>query len=151
MCNFYSLAVVFATAMLLGCASPTPTPQAATVHLVLPGVGTNVGRLATADLIERSGHTDVVSEVYGVPAWVTLPVHIYTYVYQGSCARLGPVAYSATDRVLTFANTARSVFTVRNSIPANLQQLRSQPFALVLKSSPADADALLFCGELPSS
>jgi hypothetical protein len=151
MCRCCSLAVMLATAMLFGCASSTPDPRSATVSVVLPGVGTNAGKLARADLIERSGHTDIVSEVYGVPAWVTLPVHIYTYIYQGSCARLGLVAYSATDRVLTFANTAPSVLTVRSSIPANLRQLRSQPFALVLRSSPADADQLLFCAELPSS
>jgi len=140
--------------VLAGCASSGPVQQTPMARVTLPGVGMNSGHLAYANLVERGQGTDVTVEASGVVGdWVSAPVHLYTYVYQGSCANLGPPVYPATAVVLAQSyapapSTNPKLLAVSNTIPVGLQALRSQPYAIGVRSSRADADRLLFCGNL---
>jgi hypothetical protein len=140
-----SLTVLFSAAVLAGCAGgPTPPPLSTSV--ILYGVAPNTAH-ARAHLIDRGSTTDELLDVSRTPAFASLPAHYYSYVIQGSCANPGPTAYRAADRVLGGSGFP----TVRNSFPVGLNQLSAVPSALVVRSSPADGDMLLFCGDLRAS
>ena len=155
MCNAssFALSVLAVTVLLAGCATQPGTGSQASSPATVERVGLsatqlNAGHVGQAFLVQREGITDVVVQVSGVPNSVTLPVHLHTYIHQGSCASLAPrPAYSLTSRVL--ANRDIDGFlTLRNTAPVSLDTLRASAHALVVRSDAADANKLLFCGDL---
>jgi hypothetical protein len=135
-------------ATLCGCATQPPS-QAATQPKVAPlnlqGQWES-GRLGYAHLIAVPDGTDVVVQVASVNG-MTLPVHLYTYVHQGSCSGLGERMASATRRTLGYREIS-GLWTVRNTVPVSLDTLRASPHALAVWSSGADGNRLLYCGDL---
>lgn len=106
----------------------------------------NIGRMGYAHLVSSPAGTDVVVQV--APSnGVTLPLHLYTYVHQGSCANLGARTAVATRRVLGYREPS-GLYTVRNTVPVSLDTLRASPHAVTVRSAPADGDQLLYCGDL---
>ncbi|AMO22709.1 hypothetical protein UC35_07230 [Ramlibacter tataouinensis] len=112
----------------------------------MDGVDTNRGNMAWGYLVVRPDSSDLIVKA-GRPADVLAPAHLYTYVQQGSCASLGPPAIRATRRVLAYSDTL-GFLTVSNTVPGNLDKLRTGPHALTVRSAPADGNKLLYCGDL---
>ena len=90
--------------------------------------------------------------ISGVPTWTTRPVRIFTFIYAGSCAGHDAVpAYALNDVVqagLISSSNLFGPFTLVKSVPEPLSELHSRAYALVLRSSPADGNVDLFCGDL---
>jgi hypothetical protein len=94
--------------------------------------------------------------VSGVPPQVsTRPVHLYTFIYDGVCGKLGPdPAYSLLERVLASSPSSAGMvplagpFTVSNTAPLPMQKLRDGNYAIVVKTSPADGNREIFCGNV---
>ena len=113
-----------------------------------------IGRVLLVPVNDKT--TEVVLEVSGVPQMTTRPVHLYTYIHDGTCERPSPKpAYSLTGRVRadTLAPSlagSKGLYTVRNSIDVSLTTLRQGPRAVVVKSAPQDGDLVLFCGNIPA-
>jgi hypothetical protein len=144
----------FICALIAGCASPAggqrtgsapsilDTPLAATAY--------NAGETGRAILVSQGASTNVVVQVSGV-TYVTRPVHLYSYIYPGSCRQhdMRP-AYALTRQVLADRGPLlwNGPYSVRNQAPVSLEQLRSSPHAIVVMSSPADGNFELFCGDL---
>jgi hypothetical protein len=108
---------------------------------------------ARAMLAERGGVTDVSVEVTRVPSGITLPVHLYTYLYRGSCDSLSPQPERRlTRRVLADTPGIEPLqvgpYTVGNTLDMPLAQLRSAPRAILVRSGPADGNLPLYCGNL---
>lgn len=147
--------MVLASALVAGCASPIGGPSAeraaAILDTPLTATAYNAGETGRATLIARSAHTDVLIQVSGVRDSVTRPVHLYSYIYPGSCRQHDArPAYVLTERVLAdrpppFGN---GPYSVRNEAPVALEQLRSSPHAIVVAASPADGNFELFCGDI---
>ena len=66
--------------------------------------------------------------------------------------KLKPQAsYALTDRVLAgarFGSSAGGPFTVSNTAPVPIDKLRAGGLAIVVKTSPADGDVEIFCGNV---
>ena len=89
--------------------------------------------------------------ISGVPSDYTRPVHLYTYIHQGTCGALSAKpAHALLDRVLAQPPGARSngPFEVRNTAPTQLAALRAMPHAILVKGAPADGNEDLFCGNI---
>ena len=126
------------------------------VTVPLVATSRNAGEIGRAFLIPRGGQTDVVVEVSGVPPQVTTrPVHLYTFLYDGRCDRLpAKPVHALTARVLAQsrrtagAAAAGGPFTISNTAPLSLEALRRLRHAIVIRTSPADGDVVLFCGNI---
>jgi hypothetical protein len=138
--------------MIAACAGRTDD---GTITVSLAATPRNAGEIGRAFLIPRGDVTDVMVEVSGVPPQVTSrPVHLYTFLYDGSCDRLpAKPAHALTGRVL--AQSGRTAgggtpvagpFTVANTVALPLDGLRRARYAIVIRTSPADGDVEIFCG-----
>jgi hypothetical protein len=136
--------------LLLVTACAAPGPDAGRPVLVrLRGVGNNAGEIGQAALVPVAGGTQINITISGVPPMTTRPVHIFTFIHEGSCSNLPERAtYELNDRTLVHSSTGRPPFTLANSVPVPMEQLLSGRYALALRNSPASGNWLIFCGEL---
>ncbi|MDT3671051.1 MAG: hypothetical protein ROZ37_12050 [Aromatoleum sp.] len=148
--------------LLAGCAGAdwksTEEAGGGSVAVRLSATRVNTGEIGLAMLTPLRDGTGVTVEVSGVPSPSTRPVHLYTYIHEGTCDALNPTpAYTLTDRVLaeslnTFpmAASAGPPLKVSNTAPVPLATLRSRPNAIVVRSAPADGNRAIFCGDIDS-
>lgn len=146
--------------VLAGCAGAdwkgTDEAGAGSIAVRLTAMPANTGEIGLAMLTPLRDETGVTVQVSGVPGHSTRPVHLYTYIHEGSCDALHPTpAYTLLDRVLaesftTFpmAASAGPPFKVSNIAPLPLATLRSRPHAVVVRSAPADGNLAIFCGDI---
>jgi hypothetical protein len=142
--------------LLTACAATADAPSSNIVTITLQATPRNAGTIGRAFLMAEGTGTRVLIEVSGVPPQVsTRPVHLYTYVYAGTCNPLAPQpAYALLDRVLAQSPTSSAIvpaggpFTVSNTAPMPLEKFRAGPYAIVVKTSPADGDVAIFCGDV---
>lgn len=144
-------------ALLCACVGTADAPSRELVTIQLDAAPLVAGEIGRAFLMPQGDGTRVQIEVSGVPPQLTSrPVHLYTFIYEGSCGKLGAQpAYSLFDRVLAQSQSGTGVvalggppFTLSNTAPIALQRLRAGNFAVVVKTSPADGDREIFCGNV---
>ena len=88
--------------------------------------------------------TSINLTISGVPPSVARPIHLYTFVYAGSCAKHDATpAYVLNDTVQV--NAVNSIglsgpFTISKAVPVPTVPLRSGEYAIVLRTSPADGN-----------
>ena len=125
-----------------------------TIYVTLQPMTTNKGQIGRAFLLPDGKGSRVQVEVSGVPPMLsTRPVHLYTYLYSGRCdRRSAEPAFALLDRVLaqtpSGAGNARGPFTVSNTAPLPFERLTAGPYAIVVRTSPADGSVDLFCGNV---
>jgi hypothetical protein len=111
----------------------------------------NAGKTAQAFLLPRGEKTLLDLRFSGVPPYVGSPVHVYTYIYAGSCKDLpAKPAWSLNDRVLAqrVAGASRAMLQLSHTVAAPIDALRGGRYAIALRTAPADGDQLLFCGDI---
>jgi hypothetical protein len=131
-------------------------PRAAIVDVPLTASRINAGETGRATLVAVDGRAQVQVWVSGVPPQlVSRPVHLYTFVYAGSCAGLPTQpAFSLTENVLARSPASSAIaplggpFTITNSAPVSLEELRTGHYALLVTTAPADGNHELFCGNI---
>ena len=148
-------------ALMAGCASVTSdddrsdAPRAVFATVVLTAAPYNAGRIGRAYLVPSGDRTVVKIDSSGVPDTVARPIHLYTFIYEGSCAAPSErPAFALTDTVLasSLANPAGigafgGAVTITNDAPISFDELRAKPYAIVVKTSPADGNRDLYCGD----
>ncbi|MFJ3372991.1 hypothetical protein [Pseudomonas sp. NPDC086251] len=147
-----SLALVVAVGWISGCAT---TPDSQITSVPLTATVYNPGHFAQATLAPMGNQTDIRLFIGGVPLGTGSPARLYTYVYSGSCASLGPKpAYELNQSVNAQfytpelgARDSRGIH-LRKSVPLAYAALRSGGYALVVRGSPADGGHDIFCGNL---
>lgn len=132
--------------LLVGCVGATGDKEVLTIRL--QGGPQNAASIAQASLVSRGDITDITYFIGGVPVGVSRPVQLYTFIYSGSCAQLSvePV-YSMNSTVQTIPTD--SGWRLSKEVPVALNDLRSEPHALVVRTSPADGNTDIFCGGIP--
>jgi hypothetical protein len=145
-------------AWLSGCASVDPAGRDAGdfATVVLTATPYNAGRIGRAYLVPNGDRTVVRIEASGVPDTVARPIHLYTFIYEGSCiAHAGKPAFALNDTVLasSVANPAGigafgGALTISNTAPISAAALRAKPYAIVVKTAPSDGDHDLYCGDV---
>jgi hypothetical protein len=142
--------------LLAGCAGVERGPL---VEVQLAATSVNAGQIGRATLVAVGERTEVAVWVSGVPPLLsTRPVHLYTFLYPGSCASPGAApAYSLTGNVLAQSPSSTAIapaggpFTVTNLVPAPFAAIARGPFALRVFTSPADGNREIFCGNVVGS
>jgi hypothetical protein len=141
------LAMLLATGLLSACM--TPSESRTGVNIPLQATKHNAGRIAQVSLTAQDGATSMCFFIGGVPQGVTYPVRLYTFVYPGSCDQLGAApAYAMNQTVVTRPVTRRRGWTLSKSVPVALSKLRAGDYAIVVRTSPANASLDIFCGNI---
>ena len=144
-----------ALAVVLALATHASVGEAAdAVYVSLQATSRNAGQIGRAFLLPEGSGTRVQVEVSGVaPTLATRPVHLYTYLYKGRCdQRSAEPAFALLDRVLAQSPagtpSARGPYTVSNTVRLPFERATAGPFAIVVRTSPADGGVDLFCGNV---
>ena len=120
--------------------------------MVLTAARINAGETGRAILVPLGERTQVTIIVSGVPVELaSRPVHLYTFVYGGACDNpLAKASYALTERVLaqSATSTGGGAFTITNVAPVPMDVLRREPYSIRVKTSPADGDREIFCGDI---
>jgi hypothetical protein len=139
------LLTVALAGLLVGCVSASGDKEMLTIRL--KAGPKNASSIAEATLIDRGGVTDITYIIGGVPAGVSRPLQLYTYIYSGTCDQLSAEpAYSMNNT--TQASRTASGWTLSKQVPVALGDLRSEPHALIVRTSPADHSIDIFCGDI---
>jgi hypothetical protein len=136
--------LVFA-GLLVGCVGTAGENEVLTIRL--QAGHQNAGSIAQASLVGRGHGTDITYQISGVPAGVTRPLQLYTFIYSGTCAQLSDEpAYSMNST--TRATPTDSGWMLSRKVPVALSDLSSEPHALLVRTSPADGSIDIFCGDI---
>ena len=142
--------------LMWGCTTSNRAAEASTKTVQLSATGMNAGQVGKAFLRPQSDATVVTIEVSGLSVTTTPPVQLYMAVFEGRCGNLAPNPKYALNKVVlvteinnpTSLSPASGPFRLTNTAPAPLSQLTSSPHALVVRTSPADLNREVFCGNL---
>jgi len=136
--------------VICGCASAPAPSSRDTFNVRLIAGPRNAGQVGEASFTAQGDATNIVLFLSGVPEGVTRPVHLYTYIYEGTCGNLSPKpAYSLNDVVLARVTSPSGPgFTLDKLAPVTLQKLRSGGYAITVRTQAPDLDQEMFCGNI---
>ena len=129
------------------------------VSIPLVATKYNAGHVGKATLVPQGDKTAVSVSLSGVPDYTGRPIHFYTYVYDGTCSsRNATPRYTLTDRVLADSLMAqpdirqpigafRGPVQLAHIIPVAFQTFLATHYAISVRTSPADGNNEIFCGD----
>ncbi|MDH4609098.1 hypothetical protein [Pseudomonas sp. BN102] len=132
---------------LAGCTS-LHDRQVANIQLT-PSIH-NAGQIGQATLASAGKDTSISIFISGVPSDTTRPVHIYTFIYSGTCNQRPETTpeFEINQNVLTDKAYAKRGWTISRSAPVELSTLRTGGYSIVLRVGPADGNREIFCGDI---
>lgn len=136
-------AALVATVMIYGCT----TSSNQTVTIPLNATPQNLGQIANTTLATQGNETAFSFFIGGVPNGTLRPLNLYTFINKGSCERPGPVAYAMNDRINTDLMSVGG-WTYSRSAPVAMSELLSGGYSVVVRSTPADGNVDIFCGDI---
>jgi len=146
------LTALLASSLLSGCAASPDIRRDDSVNIALSAARINAGETGRAILVPLGDRTQVTVIVSGVPVELaSRPVHLYTFIYKGTCGSSAePPAYALNERVLTQSTTSTvgGPLTITNVAPVAIHLLQRQPHAIRVMTSPADGNREIFCGDI---
>ena len=144
------LALLVVAGCISGCSTtPESRQDNQVVNIPLTAGPQNAGQIAQATLASQGDETAISFFISGVPTGTTRPVHLYTYLYPGSCeSRAAKPAYEMNQTVSTNQVNKRRGWTLSKKAPVALSELRSGGYAIVVRTSPADGNLDIFCGDI---
>jgi hypothetical protein len=144
--------LVLASALACGCAATAGDPQSEVVAFPLQSGPRNVGETGKALMAGNGDKTMIRLTITGAPSWVVRPVNLYTFVYAGSCARHDVTPAYALNEItqvgLFSSNSMSGPFTLEKTVPLPVNAIRASAYALVVRTSPADGNVDLYCGDM---
>ncbi len=140
-----SLSALLMTATLLGCSSSSHHQS---MNLPLAATQRNPGHTAPTTLTGEGNQTNFDFYLTGVPNGTILPPRIYIFINKGSCQQPGAVAFAMNDKVNTEPNAGTGGWTFYRSAPIAMPDLLSGKYAVVVRTSPEDGSADIFCGDV---
>ena len=148
----YWLASTIAAALTCGCAGTADDRQSDAVSFVLQAGPRNAGETGRGFMSAQGDRTFINLTISGVPPWVARPIQLFAFVYAGSCAKHDATpAYALNDTVQVNAQSGIGLsgpFTLAKTLPVSMATLRSGEYAIVLRTSPADGNWDIFCGDM---
>ena len=148
----YWLVSVVAAASSCGCAGTADNRRLDTASFMLQAGSSNTDETGRGFMTAQGDRTMINLTITSVPPWVARPIQLFTFVYAGSCAKRDATpAYALNDTVQVNAQNSVGVsgpFTIAKTVPVSLATLRSGEYAIVLRTSPADGNRDIFCGDM---
>jgi hypothetical protein len=154
--------VLLACSVCLLCCGVVPATAATTNgaessldSIRLVGTRYNAGKIGKAILVPEGNKTVVHLTLSGVPNGTSLPIHLYPYIYEGTCRsrKLKP-SHALTDNVLAQSiirpqalGAFRGPVQLSQSIPEPFETIRATQYAISVRTSPADGNREIFCGD----
>jgi hypothetical protein len=149
------LTALLASCVLSACAASPDVRRDDSVDIALSAARINAGETGRAFLVPLGDRTQATIIVSGVPVELaSRPVHLYTFIYKGSCSSLSePPSYALNERVLTQSTTSTvgGPLNITNVAPVAILVLQREPHAIRIMTSPADGNREIFCGDIPPS
>jgi hypothetical protein len=151
-----ALVLLVACEVVAACSASTGGRRDDPRSVVLSASRINAGETGRAMLIPVDDRTQVTIIVSGVPSdLVSRPIHLYTFIYRGSCTGLdAQPSYALTDRVLAQSPASAAVslaggaLTITNTAPVSIDALYKDDYAIRVMTSPADGNREVFCGNI---
>jgi hypothetical protein len=138
------LSTLLIAASLFGCTHSSHQ----SMNLPLAATQRNPGHTATTTLTGEGNQTNFDFYITGVPNGTILPPRIYTFINKGSCQQLGLAAFAMNDKVNTEPSAGTGGWTFYRSAPIAMPYLLSGKYAVVVRTSPEDGSADIFCGDV---
>lgn len=139
----YPLTALLIAAGLFGCA----TSSNPGVNVTLTATRQNVGQIGNVSLADWGKDTGFSFFISGAPSGASLPLRLYAFVNQGSCAQPGPVAYAMSDKVTTERQPVRG-WAFSRSAPVALSTLLAAEHSVVVRTAATDGSVDIFCGDI---
>lgn len=148
--------IAIAPLVISGCAGTgSPGRQSAAADAVvmpLQATSINAGQVGRATLLPVAGKTNIQLYFTGVPNNTTLPLHVYTYIYEAAACSALPAkpTYALNERVLVSSFwVGGAPESLAHMSPVQMNELLSGRYSIALRSAPEDGGQVIFCGELP--
>ena len=139
------LSMIMGAGLVAGCASSGADSGLATVQLQATQI--NLGQTGMAVLVAKGDSTSVDFTISGVPGGASEPLQLLSFIYPGSCASLAATpAYSMNQDTQVFPGQAG--WGMSKTLPVSLATLQASAHAIVVRSSPADGNQNIFCGDI---
>ncbi len=139
------LAAVASAGLLVACAGTSGDKEILTVRL--HAGPQNAGAIAEATLVDRGNATAITYQISGVPAGVSRPLQLYTFIYSGTCGQLSAEPVYSMNSTTQATPTATGWMLSREA-PVAFGDLTAAPHALLVRTSPADRSIDIFCGDI---
>lgn len=138
-----SLAALMVAASLYGC-STSPSQD---VNVTLTATRQNAGQIGNVTLTDWDNKTGLSFFISGAPTGASLPLRLYSFINNRSCAEPGSVAYALNDQVNTERQPVRG-WTFNRTAPVPLKTLLSGEYSVVVRSAATDGNFDIFCGDI---
>ncbi|MFJ3367047.1 hypothetical protein [Pseudomonas sp. NPDC086251] len=138
------LALVVAAGAISGCASNTGI-----VDVPLQATPQNAEHIARANLSPVGNQTSIRFTIGGLPPDLAVPGRLDTAIYAGSCQHLSaqPVYKTHQANSVDYPSLApRTRYWAQAPVPLN--ELIHGEYALLVRTSPADGNRPVFCGNI---
>lgn len=147
-----AIVALFSSSAICACAASPDARRDDSVNIPLIATRINAGEIGRAILVPLGERTQVTIIVSGVPPELaSRPVHLYTFIHQGTCRNpAAEASYALNERVLAqpAASTVGGSLTITNVAPASIDALRKEAYAIRVTTSPADGNREIFCGDI---
>ncbi|MBF6036151.1 hypothetical protein H8F23_23110 [Pseudomonas sp. P155] len=137
------LPIMLVASSLFGCA----TSSSPGTNVPLTATRQNSGQIGNVTLADWGKDTGFSFFISGAPSGASLPLRLYAFVYKGSCAQPGPVAYAMNDKVTTERQPVRG-WAFSRSAPVSLSTLLTGEYAIVVRTAATDGNVDIFCGDI---
>ena len=118
------------------------------VQVNLKAGKSNAGAFGRAIFIAAGEKSEIEIYLTGLPMGVQRPVHIYTYLYRGPCSKVGGNPEFELNETVRMSISGHDAWKTTRMIPMDLSSLVSGGYSIVIRSSPADGNRDLFCGDI---
>ena len=138
-------AALLTAGLLTGCAGSVGNKSM--VDITLNPGPINLGQTGMAVFVDKGAQTALDLTLGGVPSGVSTPLQLQVFIYPGTCASLGDhSAYSLNEDTQAFDGQAGWVMS--KVIPVGLGALLASPYSIEIRTSPADGNQEIFCGDI---
>ena len=139
------IAALLVAGLLSGCAGSAADNQI--VNVTLNATQANQGQTGMAVFVDKGDETGLDFTIGGVPSGVSSPLQLQAFIYPGSCANPGArPAYSLNQDTQAYEGQAGWVMS--KVVPVALGSLTATEHAVVVRTSQADGNQDIFCGDI---
>lgn len=139
------ICALLASGLLAGCAGSAGDSRI--VNVTLNATPANQGQAGMAVFVDKGDETGLDFTIGGVPSGVSTPLQLQAFIYPGACGSLAAQpAYSLNQD--TQAAPGQAGWVMSKVVPVSLNSLIGGNYAVTVRTSPADGNLTIFCGNI---